>query len=129
MNMNMNELVAKQLEQCVIKSAEILDAMIMKAVAEAFLASIDKVKAAVSELLAPAVPQDKEASEEEAEEDEQCTICREGMQYQQGLFTLGRCGHAYHTPCFLQYVTMETDARKPLRCCNCKMGIGEDAEI
>ena len=54
--MNMNELVAKQLEQCVIKSAEILDAMIMKAVAEAFLASIDKVKAAVSELLAPAVP-------------------------------------------------------------------------
>ena len=56
----------------------------------------------------------------EAEEDEQCAICREGMREEQGLFTVMSCGHAYHTPCFLKNVTVEMSEGKALRCCLCK---------
>ena len=66
----------------------------------------------------------------EAEEDEQCAICREGMREEQGLFTLMSCGHAYHTPCFLKNVTVEMSEGKALRCCLCKAPVcAEDKEI
>jgi hypothetical protein len=46
---------------------------------------------------------------------------------QQALFTLPECGHEYHTPCFLTYANMETEARKALKCCICNTPIGKAA--